>query len=92
MYSAYMPDDNDLHFDAIGEGQTAKEAREDFLAVVDTFRVDFPEEIAELEFDFAYDIPDKPNKVTLAAMKEAEESKKLEQLDMDNFRNFVDSL
>ncbi len=37
-------------------------------------------------------VEDKPNKVTLAAMKEAEESKKLEQLDMDNFRNFVDSL
>ncbi len=56
MYSAYMPDDNNLHFDAIGEGTTAKEAREDFLAVVEAFQVDFPEEIADLQFDFAFDI------------------------------------
>ena len=35
---------------------------------------------------------EKPNKTTLAAMKEAENSEKLESLDMDNFRSFVDSL
>lgn len=56
MYSAYMPDDNHLHFNAIGEGETAKGAHEDFLAVVDAFRVDYPEEIAELQFDFTYDL------------------------------------
>lgn len=56
MYSAYMPDDNHLHFNAIGEGATPKEAQEDFMAVVDAFRVDFPDEISELEFKFAYDI------------------------------------
>ncbi len=55
FYSAYMPDDNNLHFNAIGEGASAKEAHDDFLAVVDAFRVDFPEEIAELEFEFSYD-------------------------------------
>ena len=33
-----------------------------------------------------------PNKTTLAAMKEAEEGKNLETLDLDNFRSFVDSL
>jgi hypothetical protein len=55
-YGAYMPDDNNLHFGAIGDGASAKEAHDDFLAVVDAFRVDFPEEIAELEFEFSYDI------------------------------------
>lgn len=55
-YSAYMPDDNKLHFCAIGEGATAQEAHDDFLAVVDAFRVDFPEEVAELQFDFSYDL------------------------------------
>lgn len=56
VYSAYMPDDNNLHFNAIGEGSTAKEAHDDFLAVIDAFRVDFPNEVAELEFDFSYDL------------------------------------
>ncbi len=37
-------------------------------------------------------LADRPNKVTLAAMKEAEESTTLETLDMGNFRNFIDSL
>ncbi len=92
MYSAYMPDDNKLQFGAIGEGPTPNVAREDFLAVVDAFRVEFPEEIADVEFDFVLDIHEKPNKVTLAAMKEAEESTNLEILDTHNFRNFVDSL
>ena len=35
---------------------------------------------------------EKPNDITLAAMKEAEKSDKLEKLDLDNFRSFVDSL
>lgn len=35
---------------------------------------------------------EKPNKTTMAAMKEAENSENLESLDMDNFRSFVDSL
>ena len=56
VYSAYMPDDNFLHFNAIGEGSTAKEAQDDFLAVVDAFRADFPEEIANLQFEFSYDL------------------------------------
>ena len=55
-YSAYMPDDNNLSFNAIGEGETAKDAHDDFLAVVDAFRVDFPEEVAELQFVFSYDL------------------------------------
>lgn len=56
IYSAYMPDDNNLHFNAVGEGATANEAHDDFLAVVDAFRIDFPEEIAGLQFDFSYDV------------------------------------
>lgn len=57
LYSAYMPDDNNLHFGAIGEGATAKEAHDDFLAVIEAFRVDFPEEIDGLNFEFSYDVP-----------------------------------
>lgn len=37
-------------------------------------------------------ISNRPNKTTLAAMKEAETSENLETLDLDNFRNFVASL
>lgn len=51
-----MPDDNGLSFNAIGEGTTAKEAHDDFMAVVDAFCVDFPKEIAGLQFDFSYDL------------------------------------
>lgn len=37
-------------------------------------------------------VADRPNKITLAAMKEAETSDSLETLDLDGFRSFVDSL
>ncbi len=37
-------------------------------------------------------VAEKPNKETLAAMKEAERNENLETLDLDNFRSFVDSL
>lgn len=37
-------------------------------------------------------VSERPNKTTLAAMKEAEESDNLETLDMNNFRSFVQSL
>lgn len=37
-------------------------------------------------------LAERPNKTTLAAMKEAESSNNLETLDLSNFRNFVDSL
>lgn len=56
VYSAYMPDGANLRFNAIGEGATAKEAHDDFMAVVDAFRADFPEELAELKFEFSYDL------------------------------------
>lgn len=35
---------------------------------------------------------DAPNEVTLAAMKEAQSGKPLEELDVDKFRDFVDAL
>ena len=37
-------------------------------------------------------IADRPNKTTLAAMKEAETSGNLDTLELPNFRRFVDSL
>ena len=37
-------------------------------------------------------VADRPNKTTLAAMREAETSGNLETLDLSNFRSFVDSL
>lgn len=37
-------------------------------------------------------VAERPNKTTLAAMEEAEASGTLETLDLDSFRNFVDSL
>lgn len=37
-------------------------------------------------------VSERPNKTTLAAMKEAETSERLETLDLNSFRSFVDSL
>ena len=37
-------------------------------------------------------VSERPNKTTLAAMKEAETSENLETLDLNSFRSFVDSL
>ena len=37
-------------------------------------------------------VASQPNKTTLAAMKEAENSDALETLDLNNFRSFVESL
>lgn len=37
-------------------------------------------------------VAERPNKTTLAAMREAEESESLETLDLKDFRSFVDSL
>jgi predicted RNase H-like HicB family nuclease len=71
-YGAYMPDDNKLHFGAIGEGESAQEAHDDFLAVIDAYREDFPEEIAKLQFVFSYDVASfvayYAGKITLAGL------------------------
>ncbi len=37
-------------------------------------------------------VADRPNKTTLAAMKEAETSDNLETIDLGNFRSFIDCL
>lgn len=37
-------------------------------------------------------VANRPNKITLSAMQEAELSDNLETLDLSSFRNFVDSL
>lgn len=37
-------------------------------------------------------VSDRPNKITLAAMKETETSDNLETLDFNSFRSFVDPL
>lgn len=37
-------------------------------------------------------VSERPNKTTLAAMREAETSENLETLEMNSFRSFVDSL
>lgn len=37
-------------------------------------------------------IAENPNKITLAAMREAENGDNLETLDLDNFKSFIDSL
>lgn len=37
-------------------------------------------------------VAERPNKTTLAAMKEAESGKELETLDLNSFRSFVESL
>ena len=55
-YSAYMPDDNNIPFGAIGEGKTAKEAQDDFTNVVEAYREDYPKVVANMQLIFSYDI------------------------------------
>nr|DAN26475.1 MAG TPA: putative nuclease of the RNAse H fold, HicB family [Caudoviricetes sp.] len=55
-YGAYMPDDNNLSFGAIGEGKTVEEAKQDFLNVIEDYRAD-GEVPAGIVFDFSYDVP-----------------------------------
>lgn len=54
-FGAYMPDDNNLSFGAIGEGATAEEAKQDFLNVVNEYKAD-GEAPEDLDFDFSYDV------------------------------------
>lgn len=55
-YSAYIAGDNPLDFGAIGEGDTAEEAKTDFMNVIESFRDDgcVPD---DAEFVFAFDVP-----------------------------------
>ena len=56
-YGAYIPDHNPLSFGAIGEGNSAEEAREDFLNVVDAYVADGEQLPNDLTFEFYYDFP-----------------------------------
>lgn len=54
-FGAYEPE-LALPFGTIGEGTTAQEAREDFLGVVEAYRDEYPEAVANAQFEFHYDI------------------------------------
>lgn len=59
-YSAYMPDDNNLTYGVIGEGNTAAEAIADFNATYEAMKVSYHnrgKEFQEVEFAFSYDLP-----------------------------------
>lgn len=58
-YSAYMPDENNLPFGLIGEGQTAQEAMDDFLLAKNEMKEFFLEEgkeFPDIDFEFSYDV------------------------------------
>ena len=54
-YSAYMPEQS-LNFGAIGEGNTASDAREDFINVVNAYVADGETLPAGAQFEFSYDM------------------------------------
>lgn len=59
-YGAYMPDDNNLSYGIIGDGDSAASAVADFKAAYEDMRSFFLEEgkeFEEVEFAFSYDIP-----------------------------------
>ncbi len=59
-YSAYMPDDNNLTYGVIGEGNTAAEAIADFNATYEAMKVSYHnrgKEFKEVEFAFSYYLP-----------------------------------
>lgn len=54
-FGAYMPEDV-LPFGAIGEGDTAQMAKEDFMNVVEDFKAEYEDALNDVEFVFHYDI------------------------------------
>lgn len=59
-FSAYMPDDNKLSYGVIGEGNSAEEAKQDFLDVYEAMKNNANEKnrvFEEVEFEFSFDIP-----------------------------------
>lgn len=59
-YGAYMPDDNNLGYGVIGDGDTAAAAIEDFKIVYEETKKDFQKEgrpFEEVIFVFSYDLP-----------------------------------
>lgn len=59
-YSAYMPDDNNLSYGVIGEGESANEAINDFIGVYEAMKDIAKSEgrkFEEVDFAFSYDLP-----------------------------------
>lgn len=59
-YGAYMPDDNNLSYGVIGDGETAASAIEDFKAVYEDMKQAARAEgraFEEVDFAFSYDLP-----------------------------------
>lgn len=59
-YSAYMPDDNNLTYGVIGEGDSAADAIADFKASYEDMKVSHHnrgKDFEEVEFAFSYDVP-----------------------------------
>lgn len=59
-YGAYMPDENNLSYGVIGEGDTAAAAIADFKAVYEDMKESYQKEgrpFEEVDFAFSYDLP-----------------------------------
>lgn len=59
-YGAYMPDDNNLSYGVIGDGESAAGAVADFKAVYEEMKAsarESGEPFEEVEFVFTYDLP-----------------------------------
>ena len=59
-FSAYMPDDNNLSYGVIGEGDTAEVAKQDFIDVYESMKktaIEKNRNFEEVDFDFSFDIP-----------------------------------
>lgn len=59
-FGAYMPDDNNLSYGIIGDGETAAAAIADFKDGYEEMRASFIEEgrpFEEVDFAFSYDLP-----------------------------------
>lgn len=59
-YGAYMPDENNLSYGVIGNGDTAAAAVADFKAVYEDLKESYQKDgkpFEEVEFVFSYDLP-----------------------------------
>lgn len=59
-YGAYMPDENNLSYGVIGDGDTAAAAIDDFKAVYEDIKASYQKEgrpFEEVDFAFSYDLP-----------------------------------
>lgn len=59
-FSAYMPDDNNLSYGIIGEGDSAEAAKQDFIDVYEAMKktsIEKHRDFEEVDFDFSFDIP-----------------------------------